>query len=99
MCGHGTKGHGLMVGLGRSGWWLDLVTWRVFSNLDDSVSQRQCLFRSFSAALFVCLAMFKMHTDSDCRLKLEINHLGLKYVELFLCSCTYRISLIKFPQE
>lgn len=29
--------HGLVMGLRRSGWWLDLVIMNVFSNLDDSI--------------------------------------------------------------
>lgn len=31
----GTEGRGLVMGLCRSGWWLDLVTLKVFSNLSD----------------------------------------------------------------
>lgn len=37
MWGCGTEGHCLVMGLSRSGWWLDLVILRVFSKLDDSV--------------------------------------------------------------
>lgn len=29
--------HALVMGLGRSGWWLDLMTLKIFSNLDDSM--------------------------------------------------------------
>lgn len=35
--GCGTKGHALVMGLGWSGQWLDLVTLRVFSNFADAV--------------------------------------------------------------
>ena len=37
-CGHGTKGHGLVIACCMSGWWLSLVILKFFSNLDDSVS-------------------------------------------------------------
>lgn len=37
ICGCGTKGHCLIKGLSRSGWYLDLVTLKLFSNLDDSL--------------------------------------------------------------
>ena len=37
MCGCGTKGHGLVTGLGKSGRWLDLVTLKISSNLDDLI--------------------------------------------------------------
>lgn len=33
----GMKGHGLVMGLHRSVWWLDLVILKVFSYLDDSM--------------------------------------------------------------
>lgn len=35
MCGHGTNGHGLVMGLAESGQWLDLVILKVFPNLND----------------------------------------------------------------
>lgn len=38
MCGHGTKAQGLVLGLNGSGWWLDMVILKVFSNLGDSVT-------------------------------------------------------------
>lgn len=36
MCGHGSKVQGLVMGLGRSGWWLNLIQ-KVFSNWNDSM--------------------------------------------------------------
>lgn len=36
-CEHGTKGHGLGMGLGGSGWCLHLMILKVCSNLDDSI--------------------------------------------------------------
>lgn len=35
MCGHDTKGRGLVMGLSRSESWLDLIL-KAFSNVDDS---------------------------------------------------------------
>lgn len=35
MCTCGAEGRGLVVGLHRSGWWLDLVISKVFSNLNE----------------------------------------------------------------
>ena len=43
MCGYDSKGDGLVMGLSRSGCWLDTVTLRVFSSLDDSVNSVVCL--------------------------------------------------------
>lgn len=37
LCRHGTEGHGLVMRLSRSGWWLDVMTLKVFSNLHDPV--------------------------------------------------------------
>lgn len=36
MCEHGSKVQGLVIGLGRSGWWLNLIQ-KVFSNWNDSM--------------------------------------------------------------
>lgn len=36
-CGHGTKGHGLVLGLSRSSWWWNLMILKAFSSLLDSV--------------------------------------------------------------
>ena len=37
MCGHSTKRHHLVMGLSRSGWWLDLMILKVFSNINISI--------------------------------------------------------------
>lgn len=37
LCECGTKGSGLVIGFGRSDWWLDLVILKVFSDQDDSM--------------------------------------------------------------
>lgn len=37
MHGRGTEGHDVVMGPGRSGLWLDLLTLKDFSNLDDSM--------------------------------------------------------------
>lgn len=39
MCGRGTKGHSLVMGIGMSGSWLGLMIFKVFSNPDDSMIQ------------------------------------------------------------
>lgn len=36
MCECDSKGDGLVMGLGRSGCWLDMIILKVFSSLDDS---------------------------------------------------------------
>ena len=45
MCGCSTNRHGLAMGLGRSGWWLKLMIFKVFSNLffhDLSKVEQKC---------------------------------------------------------
>lgn len=37
MCGHGLTEHGLVMELGRGGWWLNFMILKVFSYWDDSV--------------------------------------------------------------
>lgn len=41
MCGDSIKGHVLVIGLGRSGWWLGLMIIKVFSNLRDCDSENE----------------------------------------------------------
>lgn len=43
---HGTNGHGTVMGLSRSSWWFYLMILRVFSNIDDSISERLVHMRS-----------------------------------------------------
>lgn len=63
----GTKGHGLVVGHSRSGWWLDFVILKAFSNLDDSmISQHhadttQMITTTAAAALLATLWLTTQH--------------------------------------
>lgn len=58
-----TKGHGLVMRLGRSNYWMDLVIFKVFCNLDDDDSALARMSPFASLALVSELCMLRILYD------------------------------------
>lgn len=96
MCRRETKGHGLVLGLGRSGGWWDFVSLKVFSSLDDSmnyllvhqlqpqlrqvITGKNCLYYNYYLRISVVGLCICYHQHEACTVR------G-RSAEILVCSC------------
>lgn len=67
---HDTKEHGVVVGFGRSGWWLDIVILKIF-NLDNStfLFHENCM----NCSLFCSGACSMSSSSTACAVKQRLS--------------------------